>query len=211
MSVENTIDLRRRASAGGVGYRGGSQAAYRGAFLKAYELYYTKVFAYIYSRTSNVELTKDLAAEVFEKAYAKGSSVREPAAYVTWLFMVAKNVVVGHYRKQKRETRSLNRVKETVSLGESSMVDPEENAIRSEAVSLMMAKLRALSHRDQELLALKFDGELSYPEISRVLGLSEVNVRVSVFRALKRLRRLVEDGDTASGGKELASGKRRAV
>ena len=210
MSVENTIDLRRGASAGGEGYAG-SRADYRGAFLKAYELYYTKVFAYIYSRTSNVELTKDLAAEVFEKAYAKGSSVREPAAYVTWLFMVAKNVVVGHYRKQKRETRSLNRVKETVSLQESSAVDPEESAVKSEAVSLMMAKLRVLSHRDQELLALKFDGELTYPEISRVLGLSEVNVRVSIFRALKRLRRLVEADDASGDRMESASGKRGAV
>ncbi|MEX0800193.1 MAG: RNA polymerase sigma factor [Dehalococcoidia bacterium] len=211
MSVENTIELRRGGSAGGAAYWDGSRAAYRETFLKAYELYYTKVFAYIYSRTSNVELTKDLAAEVFEKAYAKGSSVREPAAYVTWLFMVAKNVVVGHYRKQKRETRSLDRVKETVSLQESWAVDPEESALKSEAVSLMVAKLRVLSHRDQELLALKFDGELTYPEISRVLGLSEVNVRVSIFRALKRLRRLVEADDASSDRIESASGKRGAV
>ena len=56
------------------------QSAYQAAFVEAYERYYTKVFAYVYSRVSNVEVTKDLVAEVFEKAYVKGHSVREPAA-----------------------------------------------------------------------------------------------------------------------------------
>ena len=56
-----------------------------------------------------------------------------------------------------------------------------------------MRHLRKLSDRDQELLALKFEGELSYAEISRVLKLSEVNVRVAIFRALKRLRSLMEE------------------
>jgi len=167
------------------------KAEYQSAFLEAYQHYYTKVFAYIYSRTTNVELTKDLTAEVFEKAYVKGHSVREPAAYSTWLFMVAKNVVVGHYRKLQREHRGINRARESVSLGENPH-DPEESALHTEAVAQLMRKVKDLSTRDQELLALKFEGELTYAEIGRVMKLSEVNVRVSVFRALKRLRKLME-------------------
>jgi RNA polymerase sigma factor (sigma-70 family) len=164
---------------------------YQSAFLEVYGGYYTKVFAYIYSRTNNVELTKDLTAEVFEKAWVKGHSVREAAAYSTWLFMVAKNVVVGHYRRQQREQRGINRARETASLEENPH-DPEETTLHSEAVAQLMRKVTELSTRDQELLALKFEGELSYAEIARVMKLSEVNVRVSMFRALKRLRKLME-------------------
>jgi RNA polymerase sigma factor (sigma-70 family) len=58
-----------------------------------------------------------------------------------------------------------------------------------------MRELRNLSRRDQELLSLKFEGELSYAEIARVLGLSDVNVRVSIFRALRRLRTLMEKAE----------------
>jgi len=165
---------------------------YQQAFIEAYERQYTKIFAYVYSRVGNVELAKDLTAEVFEKAYVKGHSVREAAAYTTWLFMIAKNVVIGHYRRQKRETNGMNKVKDSLWLSERP-ADPEADTLRGEAVSNLMRRLRRLSDRDQELLALKFEGELSYAEISAVLRLSEVNVRVSIFRALKRLRSLMEE------------------
>jgi len=165
---------------------------YQREFIEAYERHYTKLFAYVYSRVGNVELAKDLTAEVFEKAYVKGHSVREAAAYTTWLFMIAKNVVIGHYRRQKREHNGLARVKDSLWLTER-QPDPETGALYGEEVSNLMRHLRKLSGRDQELLALKFEGELSYAEISRVLRLSEVNVRVSIFRALKRLRGLMEE------------------
>jgi RNA polymerase sigma-70 factor (ECF subfamily) len=183
----------------GSGVRGGvtrkTADDYQQAFIEAYERHYTKVFAYVYSRAGNVELAKDLTAEVFEKAYVKGHSVREAAAYTTWLFMIARNVVIGHYRRQKRESSGLTRMKDSLWLSEQP-AEPEAGALHGEAVSNLMRHVRRLSCRDQELLALKFEGELSYTEISRVLGLSEVNVRVSIFRALKRLRSLMEaEGD----------------
>ena len=181
--------------AGGASRTGVSRKAadgYQQAFIEAYERYYTKLFAYVYSRVGNVELAKDLTAEVFEKAYVKGHSVREAAAYTTWLFMIAKNVVIGHYRRQKRENNGLTRIKDSLWLSERP-TDPEADTLHGEAVSNLMRHLRRLSDRDQELLALKFEGELSYAEISCVLRLSEVNVRVSIFRALKRLRSLMEE------------------
>src|SRR3970040_905653 len=143
---------------------------YQTAFIEAYESHYPKPFAYVYSRVGNVELAKDLTAEVFEKAYVKGHSVREAAAYTTWLFMIAKNVVIGHYRRHKRENNGLIRMKGSLWLSERP-TDPEADTLRGEAVTSLMRHLRKLSGRDQELLALKFAGELSYAEISRVLSL----------------------------------------
>jgi RNA polymerase sigma-70 factor (ECF subfamily) len=180
-------------ASGGLRVRAQGKTAddYQRTFIEAYERHYTKLFAYVYSRVGNVELAKDLTAEVFEKAYVKGHSVREAAAYTTWLFMIAKNVVIGHYRRQKRENNGLTRVKDSLWLTERPP-EPEAGALHSEEVSSLMRHLRKLSGRDQELLALKFEGELSYAEISRVLKLSEVNVRVSIFRALRRLRSLME-------------------
>jgi len=189
MEVHGTAVLAGGASRAGIARKAAD--GYQQAFIEAYERYYTKLFAYVYSRVGNVELAKDLTAEVFEKAYVKGHSVREAAAYTTWLFMIAKNVVIGHYRRQKREINGLARVKDSLWLSEG-QPDPEAGTLHGEEVSNLMRHLRKLSGRDQELLALKFEGELSYAEISRVLKLSEVNVRVSIFRALKRLRSLME-------------------
>lgn len=160
-------------------------------FTKAYELYYTKVFAFVYSRVGNVELTKDLTAEVFERAYLKGHSVREAGAYATWLFMIAKNVIIGHYRKQGREVARLERVKESLWLAERP-VQPEEAAVRSDLVGQVMVQVKTMPPRDQELLSLKFEAELTNAQIARVMRMSEVNVRVSIFRALSRLRERME-------------------
>ena len=166
---------------------------YEAAFTEAYQTYYTRIFAFIYSRVGNVELTKDLTAEVFQLAYLKGQGVREAAAYASWLFMVAKNVVVGHYRQQKRENNRMERFKESLWLAEQP-VEPEEAAIRSDLVGQVVAQLKTLPRRDQELLALKFEGQLTNAEIARVMRMSEVNVRVSIFRALSRLReRMAEE------------------
>ncbi len=165
---------------------------YQEAFVEAYRSYYARVFAYIYSRIDNVEMAKDLVAEVFEKAYVKGRSLRKPDAYATWLFMIAKNEMIGHYHRHKREINGISKMKESLWLSESPS-DPEDGVLRSEAVSRLMRLLKRLSERDQELLSLKFDGELSYSEIGCVLKMSTVNVRVSIFRALRRLRSLMEE------------------
>lgn len=190
MDGQHSLTLREGAVR--VGARRRVLDSYQESFVQAYEQHYTKVFAYIYSRVGNVELAKDLTAEVFVKAYAKGHSLREYAAYSTWLFMIAKNIVIGHYRRHKREISGMNKMKESLWLA-TPCLDPEDSAVQNEAVSNLMKHLRELSERDRELLSLKFEGELSYAEIGRVLRMSEVNVRVSVFRALKRLRSLMEE------------------
>lgn len=166
------------------------EESYDAIFTDLYQRYFTRVFAFVYSRVGNVDLTKDLTAEIFERAYVKGHSLRDPEAYATWLFMIAKNVVVGYYRKQKRESNGLNRMKEALSLTQPPP-DPEDQAINNERLRQLLESLRTLSQRDQELLSLKFDAALSYAEIARITGMSEVNVRVSIFRALKRLRQRV--------------------
>jgi len=171
---------------------GGAQAVYEEAFVEVYRSYYARVFGYIYARIDNMEIAKDLVAEVFEKAYVNGHTLRESAAYTTWLFVIAKNVLISHYRRHKREGEGMASIQESLWLSER-LLNPEDDALRSEAVSNLMRHRRRLSQRDQELLSLRFDGELGNAEISCVLKMSKVNVRVSIYRALKRLRSLMEE------------------
>ncbi len=183
---------------------------YQDAFVEAYRSYYPRIFAYVYSRIGNVEISKDLVAEVFEKAYVKGHTVREPAAYVTWLFTVANRVVVGNYRRLVRESRGMDNIKESLQLSDHRS-DPEATALRHEEASNLMRHVRRLPLRGQDLLALKFDGELSYAEIGCVLQMSIVNVRVSIFRALKRLRMMFEDEERLDAAARHARGSAAAL
>lgn len=180
-----------------MGKKAGAPAAsqYRAAFAKAYATYYSRIFAYIYSRLNSVEVAKDLTAAVFEKAYAKGCGLRDQQAFPAWLFMIARNTVAGYFRQRRRDHRYWEEIKGSF-LGRTTVDEPSERAIHDETAARVMAFVRRLSPREQELLALKFEGELSNGEIARVMGMSPVNVRVSLFRALAKLRdKMKEMGD----------------
>src|SRR3989337_1196131 len=73
-------------------------------FAEKYRLFFPRVFAYVYGRVQNVHLTEDLVADVFERAFLKASSLRNDEAFSTWLFTIARNVIISHGRKHNRET-----------------------------------------------------------------------------------------------------------
>jgi RNA polymerase sigma factor (sigma-70 family) len=165
--------------------------AYDTAFVEAYQTYYSRIFAFVYARLRSGEAAKDLTADIFEKAYRKGHSLRHPEAYASWLFSIARRMVAGYYRQCQREFDRMNHVKESLSLDDQSQ-DPQSWIIESERVSHLMRHVRTLSRRDQELLSLRFDAELTGGEIARVMGMNVENVRVSIYRALRRLRERLE-------------------
>jgi RNA polymerase sigma-70 factor (ECF subfamily) len=137
-----------------------------------------------------VELTKDLVATVFERAYAKGHELRDRRALGAWLFMIAKNTIAGHFRRLGRETTHMERACEELRFVDAPAT-PEDVLLRDERVGRLITHISALPQRDQELLSLKFDAELTNAEIAEVLQMSPGNVRVAIFRALKRLRNLM--------------------
>ncbi|HUF54635.1 MAG TPA: sigma-70 family RNA polymerase sigma factor [Dehalococcoidia bacterium] len=171
---------------------------YDGLFSAAYEAYSTKIFAFIYSRVHDVELTKDLVSIVFERAYQKGDTLRDPAAYGAWLFMIARNTINGHFRKAAREYRYLGRAGEELRFVDGPPL-PEDALLRDERVGKLIEQMVTLPRRDRELLSLKFDAELTNAEIGRIMCMSPLNVRVAIFRALRKLRANMEKADHETG------------
>lgn len=160
---------------------------YDAAFAEAYHTYYSRVFAYIYARTREPELAKDLTAEVFIRAYTRGHSLREAQAFAGWLFAIARNVTAAHYRTVKRQTNGMERLKDSLHTA-SPPDDPSDLTIRREQIETIMRHFSSLTEREQNVISLRFDAGLSTIEIAAATGLSPVSVRVSIFRALTKLR-----------------------
>lgn len=156
-------------------------------FADAYRSYYPKILSFIYRRVGSYELAEDLTSETFEKAYVKGRDLVGAATYTTWLYTVARNVVIDHYRRQKRAVAGMQRIEESLRTTEP-VSDPEEMAIHNDMAQEVASHMRSLSLRDRTLIQMKFQDGLSYEEIAQVLQTSVPNVRVSVCRALKKLR-----------------------
>ena len=156
-------------------------------FSTRYRHFYPKVFAYVYGRVQDKEVSLDIVSEVFERAFAKGSSLRSDGAFGAWLFTIARNAVASHWRKEKPAAKALHSVAWEWELSQHHR-DPEQSLLEREQMAILLYHVHQLSRREQEILSLKFDAELSNHDIAQVVKTSEVNVRVTMYRALHKLR-----------------------
>ena len=155
-------------------------------FSELYNSYFPKVCAYVYGRVQEKDLALDIVSNVFEKAFIKRPALRSADAFGSGLFTIARNEVSSHWRKEKPFAKAVQEAARDPGQRRHPP-DPEETVLYKERVATLMVTLRQLPKREQEVISLKFDAELTNREIANVLGTSEVNVRVTVFRALRKL------------------------
>jgi RNA polymerase sigma factor (sigma-70 family) len=162
-----------------------------GEFADLYDQYFPKVFAYVYGKVQNKESSLDIVSDVFEKAFVKKQSLRSVEAFGSWLFTIARNEVASHWRKEKPAAKALQDAAWQNELNQRPS-SPEDTLLHRERISHLSSLLQQLPPREQEIISLKFDAELTNREIAQVLHTSEVNVRVTIFRALRKLRERME-------------------
>src|ERR1700722_1235517 len=89
------------------------QAGQSEAFGQIYNLYFEKVYRFIFYRVSHKELAEDLAEEVFLKIQKKINGVKEAQAFEGWMYQIARNTVIDYYRSKKTLV-SLDEVENTL-------------------------------------------------------------------------------------------------
>ena len=158
----------------------------RETFARLYDEYIDKVSRYIQYRVNNIQLAEDLTSTVFEKALVNfGKYSNDRASFSTWLFSIARNVVIDHYRiSRKRQTVSLAEV----TAQSSSNMSPEEEVERKDERERLNMCLAELSEEEKEIIQLKFGAELNNRQIGKMLGLSESNVGTKLYRAIRKMR-----------------------
>lgn len=162
-------------------------------FAEKYQQFFPRVFAYVYGRVHNVHQAEDLCSEVFERAFVKMGSLRNDEAFSTWLFTIARNLVTSQARKRGRETIVDPDILKSVV---ATNVSVENEVLVREEVAAVIECLKTFPQREQDIVSLKFDAELPNSQIARIMNLSEPNVRVILFRTLRKLREMMK----SSGG-----------
>jgi RNA polymerase sigma-70 factor (ECF subfamily) len=163
-------------------------------FAEKYQQFFPRVFAYVYGRVYNVHQAEDLVSEVFERAFLKRGSLRNDEAFATWLFTIARNLVTSQARKRGREfVVDPDILKSVVATS----ISVENEVLVREEVAAVVECLKKFPQREQDIVSLKFDAELTNGQIARVMGLSEANVRVILFRTLRKLREMLKSSSAA--------------
>jgi RNA polymerase sigma-70 factor (ECF subfamily) len=134
------------------------------------------------------EDTNDAMAEIFTVVWRRVDELPADDEIRLWLYGVARNVVRNLRRTRRRSDRLVARLS---SVREEPLPGPEVQVIRRSEDREILAALATLKQVDQELLRLKAWEELPHAEIGQVLGISAHAVDMRLYRALKKMAKVL--------------------
>ena len=176
------------------------------AFILAYDANVKEINRFIYFKVGNREEADDLTSLIFLKAwnYVQSKNLLEAKTLRALLYKIARNAIIDHYREQGARLELSfganlnddNELKEGMEFikDEKSDVKALENRIDNDAeLALIQKNLPLLKEEYRELIIMRFINDLSLEEIADINQKSRGSIRVSLHRALKALRELIEE------------------
>jgi len=160
------------------------------AFGKLYDIYVRQIYRFVFFKVSSHEEAEDITSEVFLKTWHYINSNKETKvnSFSGLLYRLARNCIVDFYReKSKRSETDIKGEEEISDFGKW-----EENFnIQMEGKKTVDA-LKKLKEEYREIVALRYVEELSVAEIAEITDKGKIAVRVTLHRALKKLKELLE-------------------
>jgi RNA polymerase sigma-70 factor (ECF subfamily) len=163
------------------------------ALSEIYDRYSKKIYSYVYRHLGDVHLAEDLTAEVFLRMLKAARSDKFARTSLSaWLYRIAHNLIVDHFRSQSQ--REVEPWDEKLRAA----VDDPTVAIEAKlAQQGLHAALSYLTQEQQQVIVLRFGEGLSAPQVAEVLSKSEGAIRALQHRALATLRRIIMEETTA--------------
>jgi RNA polymerase sigma-70 factor (ECF subfamily) len=155
--------------------------------------YERQIYRVCYRFVENPDDAKDLAQEVFIKAFEHLPTFRRESSLKTWLYRIAMNHCINHVKKNSRE---FVEVAETMG---SSLPSAHAEMEEQERREHLRRLVKRLPPKQKAILELRIHEQLSYEEIARISGRSVSTIKASVFFALERLRKLVKEPKGRAG------------
>jgi RNA polymerase sigma-70 factor (ECF subfamily) len=167
-----------------------AQAGNSEAFGQLYDAYMERIYRFVYFRVEDQQTAEDITSQVFLKAWNSLDWFdfnRTP--YLAWLYTVAHNAVIDHYR-----TRKATAALDDVQLSQQDYAEVVENEIDLTAeMKTIKAAMQTLTDDQQKVLTLKFIEGMSNSEIAHHLGKREGAIRALQMRGLQALARQLEE------------------
>lgn len=157
------------------------------AFGFFYDQYVGQIYRFIMIKVSNQQVAEDLTQDVFLKTWQHLVDQKTLTHFRAFIFRVARNAVIDHYRQSGKQDLSLEYIEETPA----EEISDKQLEIKIEAEQLLSV-LQKLKSEYQEILLLRFVEDMSFDEIAEILQKDKNNVRVTLHRALAKLKQLVE-------------------
>jgi len=168
-------------------------------FGKLYDKYYPQIFGYILKRVADLEIAQDIASETFFKALKNLWKFRwKNISISSWLYRIANNEIANYFRKNKKYSISLDKLKENgfepIALHnpEAEFLKAQKELKKHQDFLEIKKKIAKLPIKYQEVITLRFFEKKKIKEISEILGKREGTVKSLLHRGLKELKGLLE-------------------
>ncbi len=155
------------------------------AFNQIYESYFDKIYRYIVFKIGNRNDAEDLTQQVFIKAFKAIPKYRWKGLPLSaWLFRIAHNQIVDYLRKETK--RSTLRLSEATATSNS---DPVTTVERNLDIQNLNMAVRQLTEAQQQVISLRFAGEMSILEVAKVMGKKPGAIKALQHSAIVSLRK----------------------
>lgn len=160
-------------------------------FAQAYNSYAPIILKHIYFRVSNWEVAQDLTQEAFFKTWQYVTGKKRVRDYKKFLYMVANNLIIDHYRRKDKIPVSIENVSPKKMLMDAVQEKEIDQSIEMEIFKKHLAELKE-SHRN--IITYRYVDQLSIAEISKLTGRSPNNISVIIHRGMKILKDKINKG-----------------
>ncbi len=163
--------------------------------------YQHRLLRYLLYLTSNRELAEDLFQETWMRVLLRGAQFNGSARFDTWLFTIARNLVIDFRRRRTMVSlEELSEKTENERPFEVASKDPTpfDNYLSRQNSALVAEALLTLDPLHREVLVLRFHEELALDQIAAVTGAPLSTVKSRLYRGLAALRPFIEEATTRS-------------
>ena len=170
-------------------YRNGDAAA----FATLYERHRLGLFRFLLGLCGDHALAEEVFQDTWMSLIRSTSEQREAVLFKTWLYQIARNRLIDHWRKSGRHQGKLDEYDEAQHASADPEPGPEQQLLISRDQQRLQAALADLPEEQREVFLLRAHGDLELAEIAELTQTPAETVKSRLRYALNKLRRLLAD------------------
>lgn len=158
------------------------------AYCLLFRKYNRKLLYYLRRLLDEPADADDVLQDVWLSVLRQIGKLKEPRAFRTWLYRIARNHAISRLRK-KRKTGNLTQAEEVELVDDVESVD--DDVIQQYSAASVHQALGKLGARHRDVLTLRFLEQLSYDEIANIVDCSVGTIRSRIHYAKKKLKEIL--------------------
>lgn len=158
------------------------------SYAQLYDAYVEQIYRFVYFKVPTREEAEDITSEVFLKGWNYVNEKKEIKSFSGLLYRIARNCIVDLYRHKAAKPESFleDQIERGLEVGDQGKWFGKIN-VKLDAEKILQA-LKKLKQEYQEVITFRYVDELEVEEIGEIIGKGNVAVRVTIHRAIKKLK-----------------------